>query len=235
MPTQLSLYSRSVTKLSYKRNIHNLKLLRLFTGHQFQLSINPSPLETKHNHSVSYFQNLVIYTLPLSSTYYPFYSTPSRYPVKYLLSLNFKRLRFFPGFKTTQGQDFTHLSLGLLNARFRKGKFFLKSKIVYLALASFFRKILLFAGIKNFFLHIHRSPKYFLEILNTLLEPVIGNYSNPFKINLSINEQSWNPSFLFHSIIFTHPKPYGKVKVKQRGRLKRKIQSRVIKLNRTLD
>ena len=170
-----------------------------------------------------------------SQIYYKFLTTPNLNSVIYLLSLNFKRLRFFPGFKTTKGVDFTHLSLGLLNSYFRKGKFFLKSKIVYLALASFFRKILIFSGIKTFFLHINRNPKYFLEILNTLLEPVINTYQNPFSIGKTINEQQWNPSFLFHSVIFTNPKPYGKVKVKQRGRLKRKINSRIISINRVLD
>ena len=170
-----------------------------------------------------------------SQMYYKFFTTPNLNPVIYLLSLNFKRLRFFPGFKTTKGVDFTHLSLGLLNSYFRKGKFFLKSKIVYLALASFFRKILIFSGIKTFFLHINRNPKYFLEILNTLLEPVINTYQNPFNITKSVNEQDWNPSFLFHSVIFTNPKPYGKVKVKQKGRLKRKINSRIISINRVLD
>ena len=107
-----------------------------------------------------------------------------------------------------------------------KGKFFLKSKIVYLALASFFRKILIFSGIKTFFLHINRNPKYFLEILNTLLEPVINTYQNPFNVTKSVNEQTWNPSFLFHSVIFTNPKPYGKVKVKQKGRLKRNLSKK---------
>ena len=170
-----------------------------------------------------------------SQVFYRFFIVPNLNPVIYLLSLNFKRLRFFPGFKTTKGTDFTHLSLGLLNSYFRKGKFFLKSKIVYLALASFFRKILIFSGIKTFFLHINRNPKYFLEILNTLLEPVINIYSNPFNTAKIINEQQWNPSFLFHSVIFTNPKPYGKVKVKQRGRLKRKINSRIITINRVLD
>jgi hypothetical protein len=104
--------------------------------------------------------------------------------------LNFKRLRFFPGFKTTSGIDFVHLSLGLLSSFFRKGKFFIKSKISYLALASFFRKLLIFSNIKNFFLQINRTPKYFMEILNTLLEPVISSYKNPFNLSTIVNEQS---------------------------------------------
>jgi len=106
---------------------------------------------------------------------------------------------------------------------------------VYLALASFFRKLLIFSGIKRFFLQINRTPKYFLEILNTILEPVINFYRNPFNSNKFINEQQWSPSFFFHSVIFTNPKPYGKVKVKQKGRLKRKINSRIITINRVLD
>ena len=167
--------------------------------------------------------------------YYPHLNDLRSQPVQYFLSLNFKRLRFFPGFKTTSGTDFVHLSLGLLNSFFRKGKFFLKSKITYLALTGFFRKLLIFSNIKTFFLQINRTPKYFMEILNTLLEPVINFYKDPFNTNILINEQYWNPSFFFHSVIFTNPKPYGKVKVKQRGRLKRKISSRIIKLNRVLD
>jgi hypothetical protein len=167
--------------------------------------------------------------------YYPFFNKNTFRPTHYILSLNFKRLRFFPGFKTTSGINFSHLSLGLLNSFFRKGKFFIKSKISYLSLTSFFRKLLIFSSIKSFFLQINRTPKYFMEILNVLLEPVISSYKNPFNLSTVVSEQSWNPSFFFHSVIFTNPKPYGKVKVKQRGRLKRKISSRIIKLNKVLD
>ena len=156
-------------------------------------------------------------------------------PLNYLITLNFKRLRFFPSFKNTQDINFTSLSLGLLAKFFRKGKFFLKSKVVYLALTNFFRKLLLFSGIKLFFLQINRNPRYFLEIMSTLLDPVINIYNNPFNLQYKINESNLNHSFIFHSILFTSSKPYGKVKTKQRGRLKRKIQSRVIKLNKVLD
>lgn len=170
--------------------------------------------------------------------YYTFLQkTQQKYlnPLNYLITLNFKRLRFFPNFKNTKGVNFSSLSLGLLSKFFRKGKFFLKSKIVYLSLTNFFRKLLLFSGVKFFFLQINRNPQYFLEIISTLLEPVINIYTNPFNSQYSINESTLNQPFIFQSILFTNSKPYGKVKVKQKGRLKRKIQNRIIKLNKILD
>jgi len=217
----------STTQNLYARNVN---LLRLSS----KIDNSAAKSHLKYSLIDKFFQLQSLHSLS-SCLYYKFYVSRKINPTTYLLSLNFKRLRFFPGFKTTGGTDFVHLSLGLLNSYFRKGKFFLKSKIVYLALANFFRKLLIFSGIKSFFLHINRSPKYFLEILNTILEPVVSMYQNPFNINTLVNEQQWNPSFTFHSVLFTNPKPYGKVKVKQKGRLKRKINSRIFMLNRVLD
>ena len=183
---------------------------------------------------LTFYQLGNIFTSTINS-YYKFFMFLKYKPNQYLLSLNFKRLRFFPNFRTTYGVTFGSLSLGLLNKFFQKGKFFLKSKLVYLAVANFFRKLLIFSGITNFFLHVNRTPKYFLEILSTLLEPVVNLYNNPFNTTKITNEQSWNPQFQFHSVIFTNTKAYGKVKVKQKGRLKRKIASRIFTVNRVLD
>ena len=232
-PLYNQLLTSNLTPQLLKSYQNNLVLLN-YTKFKYlpQLNTSSTGILFQNIHSFILLRVNYFFTHKL---YYKFFAIPSRKPTSYLLSLNFKRLRFFPGFRTTGNIDFTHLSLGLLSSYFRKGKFFLKSKIVYLALASFFRKLLIFSGIKMFFLHINRSPKYFLEILNTILEPVISTYRNPFNSAKVINEQQWDPSFIFHSVIFTNPKPYGKIKVKQRGRLKRKISSRVISLNRILD
>ena len=235
-PTLLKMIIKS--QLLNNKSINKTIIVRSWKAYNFNKKLlNPLPF-TSHEintlvKTVNFIENNSIYLT--SKQYYTFFNNNSKKPISYLISLNFKRLRFFPGFKTTSGTNFAHLSLGLLSSFFRKGKFFIKSKISYLSLASFFRKLLIFSGIKTFFLQINRNPKYFLEILNTLLEPVISSYKNPFNINATINEQTWNPSFVFHSVIFTNSKPYGKVKVKQKGRLKRKISSRIIKLNRVLD
>lgn len=178
--------SYKLSKLSTIQNLHarNVNLLHL----TYNINANVVKSHLKYNLISKFFQLQSLYSLS-NRLYYKFYVSRKVSPITYLLSLNFKRLRFFPGLKTTSGTDFAHFSLGLLNSYFRKGKFFLKSKIVYLALANFFRKLLIFSGIKSFFLHVNRTPKYFLEILNTVLEPVVSVYQNPFNTNSLINEQ----------------------------------------------
>jgi len=152
----------------------------------------------------------------------------------YVLVLNFKRLRFFPILRTLQNELFSSLSLGLLAKFFQKGKFFLKSKIVYLAVASLLRKILLFANFSEFVLIINRKPKYFNEILNSITEPSVTTYKDPFQDRF-VNEFEKRQNFVFPYILFTNNKPYGLVKTKQKGRLKRKITKKIIQINKILD
>lgn len=172
------LYTNNLNLLSFfdKININNSK--RIINNTQstlnFSLTLKKSSLLLMTNTNFYIFLQTLI----------PVYIKTTNY----IISLNFKRLRFFPNFKNLKGINFTNLSLGLLNSFFNKGKFFLKSKIVYLALTNFFRKLLLFSGIKFFYLHINRNPKFFLEILSTLINPVISLYTNPFNVQSKINE-----------------------------------------------
>ena len=148
--------------------------------------------------------------------------------------LNFKRLRFFPVIRTTKNTVFASLSLGLLAKFFQKGKFFLKSKIVYLVTAIFLRKILLFSSFTNLILLVNKKPRYFNEILNSITTSGITTYEHPFQ-NTTVNEVSRPTRFTFPYIVFTHNKPYGKIKNKQKGRLKRKISKKIVQINKILD
>ena len=193
---RIRLFSEMVIKPQLLNDKLTTKTIIMRSWKSYNLNkklLQPSPLISQEINtlinSVNFIETINNSYL-ISQQYYSFLNNNSRRPVSYLLSLNFKRLRFFPGLKTTNSIDFAHLSLGLLSSFFRKGKFFIKSKISYLSLASFFRKLLIFSGIKTFFLQINRNPKYFLEILNTILEPVISPYKNPFNINAIINEQA---------------------------------------------
>jgi len=148
--------------------------------------------------------------------------------------LNFKRLRFFPVLRTIQNELFSSMSLGLLAKFFQKGKFFLKSKIVYLAVSSLLRKILMFSGFSSLILFINRKPKYFNEVLNSITEPTVTVYKDPFGEKF-INEFASKKFFVFPYVLFTNNKPYGLVKTKQRGRLKRKINKKIVQINKILD
>jgi hypothetical protein len=150
------------------------------------------------------------------------------------LALNFTRNRFFPTLRTVLGETYFFLSLGLLSKFLLKGKSFTKSKTVFLLLASFLRKVLLFSSFKNLYLFINKTPLYFKEIMSTINNSVINIYKNPFSDTLVSEKESPNP-FVFPVIVFTNNKPYGFMKVKQKGRLKRKISRRLTMINKVLD
>ena len=55
-----------------------------------------------------------------------------RYKLKKVLTLNFKRKRFFPLIRNLQGTTFFNTSLGILAKYLQKGKFFTKKKNCFL-------------------------------------------------------------------------------------------------------
>lgn len=150
------------------------------------------------------------------------------------LSLNFSRGKFFPVIRTLSGSTYFFLSLGLLSKFLLKGKSFTKSKSVYLLLASFLRKVLLFSSLKNMYLFVNKTPLYFKEIMSSINDSVVSIYKNPFA-QTSVNEKELLNPFSFPLIFFTNNKPYGFMKTKQKGRLKRKIARRITILNKVLD
>lgn len=151
-----------------------------------------------------------------------------------ILSLNFTRQRFFPTLRTTLGETYFFLSLGLLAKFLLKNKAFVRNKAVFILLASFLRKILLFSSFKNLYLFINKTPLYFKEVMATISNPVVSIYKNPFSRALVSEKRVVNP-FTFPIIIFTNNKPYGFMKTKKKGRLKRKIAKRLVAINRVLD
>jgi len=151
-----------------------------------------------------------------------------------ILSLNFTRSKFFPVIRDLSGRTHFFLSLGLLAKFLLKGKAFTKSKTVYLLVASFLRKILLFSSLTTLLLVVKNTPLFFKEIMAILNDPVVNVYSNPFS-NEVIHEKDVVNPFHFSMFIFTENKPYGVMKVKKRGRLKRKITKRLTAVARVLD
>jgi hypothetical protein len=117
---------------------------------------------------------------------------------------------------------------------FNKGKSFIKNKSNYLLLAGFLRKILIFSDIRNLLLLVKRTPLYFNEILSTINTPVIVNYKHPFNSSM-IDEITMNNFFFFYYFIFYNTKAYGFMKTRKKGRVKRKITKRIVKINNLVD
>ena len=102
------------------------------------------------------------------------------YKLSKVLTLNFKRKRFFPLIRDLSGTTFFNTSLGILSKYLQKGKFFTKKKVVFLLVASLIRKMLLYSSLTDLILIIKRTPMYLQEILSLINNPVSSLYINPF-------------------------------------------------------
>lgn len=133
------------------------------------------------------------------------------------------------------GKNYTSLSVGLFLKFFKNKKSFKKNKVIKLLLVKYLRKLLIVSGIKNIYLYIQKKPLFFQELCKTLTTPMVNSFVNPLT-QLSLNENSNNKQpFFIRYLFFRQIKPYNLMKVCRRGRLKRKIMRRVIKMNRIPD
>jgi hypothetical protein len=156
------------------------------------------------------------------------------YKLSKVLTLNFKRKRFFPLIRDLSGTTFFNTSLGILARYLQKGKFFTKKKVVFLLVSSLIRKMLLYSSLKDLILMIKRTPMYLQEILSLINNPVSSLYTNPFT-RKEVNEFDIRNNFTFTNVIFTTTKPYGPLKTKNKGRLKRKISKKLVLIGRVTD
>ena len=104
-----------------------------------------------------------------------------------------------------------------------------------MVVASFLRKMLIFSEIKQLLLVVKRTPLYLQEILSTINTPVVNFYKNPFSPSSNVDESTLNRNFYFFMFIFINTKPFNIMKVKKKGRIKRKITKRIVKINRLVD
>jgi len=151
-----------------------------------------------------------------------------------ILLLNFRRSRFFPNINSTKGRTYVFASLGMFSKFFDKGKSFLTNKLVYLTLAGFLRKILIFTDIRELLLFVKGTPLYLPEIFTTINTPVIADYKHPFTEEVVV-EEKLDYYFFAPYFIFMRSKAYSFMKSKKKGRIKRKITKRLVKLNQKVD
>jgi len=117
---------------------------------------------------------------------------------------------------------------------FNKPKGFLKNKQVYLLLTNFIKKVIMYTSIKHIILFIKKLPKYFNEIINNIELPSNSLYNNPFT-NEIVDEKIQKNYFNWVNIFFLNNRPFGLVKLKKKGRLKRKIKRKIILINQIND
>lgn len=152
-----------------------------------------------------------------------------------VLALNYTREKFFPVIRErVAGVPIFFLSLGLFFKFFTKSRAVIKTKMMYLILASMLRKVLWFSGFQRMMFICRGQPIHLQEILASIYRPSTTIYKNPFGSKI-IDEREMQLDLKFPYMLFTHNKPYGPIKRKKRGRLKRKITKKLKLINRIED
>ena len=223
------IYKPYYERYAYTRPVFSLPVLSSYSSSEF---LDDNDLTKTYSRKL-HFSSSVLRTYPLLTINF-LKNKAKFYETQKTLSFNFSRNRFFPALRTLKGETYLSLSLGLFMKFFSKSKSFMKSKSMYLILASFLRKALLFSSFTTLYFIISKTPVYLKEMMSTLNDPVVSIYRNPFSNDL-VDEKTFQTPFRFSMFLFLNNKAYGKIKVRKRGRLKRKITKRLVSLNRITD
>jgi len=131
-----------------------------------------------------------------------------------------------------------YLQTGLLLKFFRHKKSIKKTKTAKVLLFKYLRKLLNLMMIRTLSLYVRGSPKNFPELIRVLRKPFTHTYTNPFT-KLQVDETTVQsphfPRFKFIQLFFVKLTPFGKMKTKPRGRLKRRIRKKIVKMNNIPD
>lgn len=149
--------------------------------------------------------------------------------------LNYKRRGLFPSLLSSYSKTIWFFSLGMINARYISSRNRTRKKLTYIKSAVLMRRLLIYSGLRESTFVIKRIPIYLSEIMSTLFRPGVTIYKHPFSINRMVDDKQTVHQFRFNSILFVNNKPYGYMKARLRGRLKRKISRKIILKNRILD
>ena len=158
-----------------------------------------------------------------------------------VLLLNFKRGKFFPGImsenvKSKRQTSIITSSLGILSKTLDFKKSLKVSKPSYLRLSEFLRNCLLSVGQVNINFLVKGVPKYLKDILSEFLKKSDKSVANPFgSANLLAPRLTLGHSVSMSTLSFSAPYAYKPQKIKKKGRVKRKILKKVVKVNRIVD
>ena len=109
----------------------------------------------------------------------------------------------------------------------------------------YLRKLLIVTGINNFHLFVRQTSNHLSKLLHVLQKPIQHAFNDPLAQKIIIeqpnkskhdkNLKNIQPVFNFVYIYFVKTKPFGVMKTKKVGRIKRKIRRKVMKLNHIND
>lgn len=153
----------------------------------------------------------------------------------YQLILTFRQGKLFVNLLNKYKLNYLHLSLGLFSRFFSTQKAFKKNKILKIVLAKYLRKLLLLTQLNFIDLFVKSSPFMLLEILTYLFEPLQKVFKDPLSGRLFDETRFKYKDFSLNYIYFSQSRQYNFLKIRKKGRIKRKLQKKLVKLNKKVD
>ena len=101
-------------------------------------------------------------------------------------------------------------------------------------MAKYIRKIFILLKIRNLFLVIKQTPSFLLNFLRVLNTPIVHKFINPFTGEL-IEDKKKNFQTKFIYFLFLKNASFTNQKIRQQGRVKRKITRKLVLKNQLVD
>ena len=162
--------------------------------------------------------------------------------IEHVLRFRFNRSRIHVIFEDSKDHK-THFftTPGLFIKYFQGKKSLKKNKALKYLMARFLRKILLVLNLESVGIITKGVLVHLEKLLTALFRPLSHPFLNPFT-GSTINESDTNQTpkssrgnIGISSVTFLAPKPFSYQKIRKRGRIKRKIQRRLVRLNKVID
>ena len=178
---------------------------------------------------------------PQTDLYYKIHSA-ERKVIEHILRFRFNNSRLhiiLEDSKVHQTHFFT--TPGLFIRYFQGKKSLKKSKALKYLMARFLRKMLLVLNLESVGVITKGVPVHLDQLLTAIFKPLSHPFTNPLTgeiINESDSTTRRKPkrgNVGISSITFLAPKPFSYQKTRKRGRIKRKIQRRLVRLNKVID
>lgn len=167
---------------------------------------------------------------------YPRVSRASKKLLEFTLFISFKYIKFVVSLHDnwTNRQHF-FLAPGLLIKFFHGQKTFKKKKGIKVATARFLKKMLTIVDAPRMKLAVRGVPADLPLILDTLMKPFTYPYTNPLTGEIIDDTKHQTRIFELQGARFHKLKPFGFQKTRKKGRVKRKVMRKIIKLNKVID
>ena len=154
----------------------------------------------------------------------------------YRLFFTFKKGRFFVNLTNfNKTKNYLFLSTGMFIQYFQYKKSIRKNKILKVLISKYLRKFFLILQLKYVSLHFSSTPLMLQEIITNLTTPLIKPLKNPLTLKTIDEDQLSQFRFVFLFFFFQKSKNFGTFKLRRKGRVKRRIIRKLIKINNVLD